>query len=78
MSLEKALEQHPFIGMVCSTFGIVYGFVAKNLFTTHVPSIIIELSQLAAWWVGILVGVVTVWKFIYKTFLKPKENDRSK
>lgn len=36
----------------------------------HIPPIILELSQLAAWWIGGLVGIATLYKFYFKYWKK--------
>lgn len=73
MFINHELQEHPGIGLLVSVLFCNVGNFMKEILTNGVPIGIMNIFQIVAWSVAIIVGAITTFEWIKKTFFKKKK-----
>lgn len=65
MALIEYIEHHPAIAFCV---GIAHIGFARYLNTIEIPIFVMQLFQIGAWSITVLVGLITIYGFIKKTY----------
>ena len=62
---QNELSQHPVIGFLFSVLFYTIG-LCSNLLFIQMPVIVMQIFQLAAWTIAIVVGCITIYEWLKK------------